>query len=117
VELEPQILHRRVPIPLDVLDRAAAKLVDRAHPVRAHEPRDVRPLDVLGRRLPGQLGHAAAILRAALPPAAAAYHRITRMSRQGWAVVLWALAALAALAVPAAADAQSGPCFGQLSAD
>src|SRR5256884_4824017 len=36
------------------------------------------------------------------------------MSRQGWAVVL---GALAALALPAAADAQSGPCFGQLSTD
>src|SRR6266542_5712963 len=58
-ELDPEVLHDGVPEPLHVVDRPAPELVDRLDAVLAHEARDVRVLDVIGRRLPGYFGHGA----------------------------------------------------------
>ena len=49
-EAEVQVAHDRVPEPGDVLDRAGDELLVGPDPVRTHEPSDVGPLDVLGRR-------------------------------------------------------------------
>src|SRR5207249_12050799 len=43
--------------PLDIVDRTTAKLVDRIDGVRAHQLRNVGPLDVLGAWLPGNVCH------------------------------------------------------------
>jgi hypothetical protein len=46
-ELDPEVLHHRVPEPADVGHGAGAQLRERVDAVRAHQPRDVRALDVV----------------------------------------------------------------------
>ena len=62
-EAQVEVPDGRIPVPGDVVHRAAAQLPDCGDAVRAHQARDVGPLDVFGRGLPGVPAHGRAILR------------------------------------------------------
>ena len=67
-ELDPEVPDHRVPEPGHVLDGAPDELVIRADPMCAHEAGDVCPLEILGRRRPDDVAHAATIRRTTCVP-------------------------------------------------